>query len=317
MKMNPEQANTANIRRKYATDEKFREVWAAKERAMGFRLCEQYDYDQGLSLWPPDQEKFPVERQTRFLKSCADSGRALRPPEAVQRYEYGNASTRPKSRLTQIVTRRPQTAMGRINPAEDPAPPVYSPFGWGDPAPNPQAEPLDYQLVPSPKKTAPFFYTYGRALGTHAQEPILRAPQSLAYRQAPATYYDKPDLVKQWHIDGVPSKTFYRRRPHTSSGIRSTNAHSARTRYTNRELARTSAFVRDDHFVDKKNFAHRDKIREEEDKICPGWNDWMFADRYTEPQQHAMAILLAVQHRARRMKQRIKDIFAIYCERRD
>lgn len=107
--------------------------------------------------------------------------------------------------------------MGRINPAEDPAPPVYSPFGWGDPAPNPQAEPLDYQLVPSPKKTAPFFYTYGRGLGTHAQEPILRAPQSLAYRQAPATYYDKPDLVKQWHIDGVPNKSFYLRRPHTST----------------------------------------------------------------------------------------------------
>ena len=33
----------------------------------------------------------------------------------------------------------------------------------------------------------------------------------------PATYYEKKEgLCPRWHIDGVPAKGFYPRRPHTS-----------------------------------------------------------------------------------------------------
>ncbi|CAD7924012.1 unnamed protein product [Amoebophrya sp. A120] len=311
-------ASSADLRRKKVVEEKCQDVWQQKQRAQGFRLMDAYDYEQGISLWAPSEEDNPVKKCTAFLKHCVDTGAALRPPTTVLRYEYGNASTRGKSRLTQILDRKPKSTFGVIDPNCEPHPPTYSPFGWRDPYPNPQAEPLDYELSEAPPKKPGFFYTYGRGIGPHLQEPILRAPQPLAYRKTPATYYDKPEgLVSQYHIDGVPNKSWYPKRPHTSSGVRSTNAHSARSKYINKELARTSAFIRNPHAIDQRHYKRRHKIVESEDKIHPGWNDWMFAESYTEPQQHAMAILLAIRRRASKMKQRVRDIFAIYCDRRD
>ncbi|CAD7974702.1 unnamed protein product [Amoebophrya sp. A25] len=341
-------ANQWNLLRKKDSEPWFRATWARKQRDETYNLLQNFEYEQGTSLYPPPRgEENPVAKATQFLKQIVDEGKALHPPPEVQLIEYGAASTRGKSRITQIIEKKaydeynaesheagnfsfalnPQEqhfiqeeARANFEPAvtSDGKYACYSPFGRRDPYPNAQAEPLDYEVTPARKKPATFLCAYGRGINTHLQDPILRAPQPLAYRKTSATYYPDKKQVPQWHIDGVPAKSFYPKRPHTSSGVRSTNAHSSRSRYVNRELARTSAFLRDDRYINRKEYTKRHQIEEGEDLINPGWSDWMRSEEpYTEPQKHALAILVAIKRKAARMKQRVRDVFAIYCDRKD